>query len=49
MSRPALLASLRKFLDRLEALRSGRSGRSVLAGLNDQPVSPEAFDDLVPG
>jgi nucleoid DNA-binding protein len=40
----ALLDSLRKVLDRLEDLRSGRS---VFAGLANQPVSPEAFDDLV--
>ena len=35
----ALLASLRNVLDRLEDLRSGRS---ILAGIADQPASPEA-------
>jgi hypothetical protein len=39
----ALLASLRKVLDRLEHLRTGPS---VLAGLADQPASPEAFAAL---
>jgi hypothetical protein len=40
----ALLASLPKVLDRLEDLRTGRS---VFAGLADQPASPEAFAALV--
>src|ERR1035438_1183515 len=39
----ALLASLRKVLDRLEDIRSDRS---ILAGLAGQPASPEAFDAL---
>jgi hypothetical protein len=39
----ALLASLRKVLDRLEDLRTGRS---VLAGLADQPASRETYDAL---
>jgi len=39
----ALLDSLRKVLDRLEDLRSGRS---VFAGLANQPISPEAYAAL---
>ena len=40
----ALLDSLRKVLDRIEDIRTGRS---VLAGLAAQPASPEAFAALV--
>jgi nucleoid DNA-binding protein len=39
----ALLDSLRKVLDRLEDLRSGRT---VFAGLANQPISPEAYAAL---